>query len=221
MRIFLIFVGLIVAAVVLAAIVAGLRPNTSSPLDSDKEPPPANKQTAQTKDLLTFDQVKEGAVQATLEIEGRGTMTLELYPKAAPKTVAHFVELCKRHFYDGILVHRVVPNFVFQAGDPASKKIDPTLLRGKTSEEVGQQYHLGTGGSGKTVPLEAKLPHNIYTVGLARSADLDSGDSQFYVNLKDNHSLDGQYCVFGQVTKGQDIAQKVQIGDRITRLSIP
>ena len=152
-----------------------------------------------------------------MEIEKKGKITIELLPKFAPKTVAHFLELVNKKFYDGILFHRVVPEFVAQAGDPASKKIDPAKLKGLTSEEVGAQFRLGEGGSGKDVriPLEANTPHDRGTLGLARSSAPDSGDSQFFFNFVANHRLDGNYCVFGKITKGLDIMDKLAIGDRI------
>ena len=101
-----------------------------------------------------YDAFKQGAVRVKMEVEERGTMTLELYPQAAPKTVAHFTDLVKKGFYDGILFHRVIENFMAQTGDPESKKYKPSDLRGMTSEAVGDKYHLGMAGSGQTVPLE-------------------------------------------------------------------
>ena len=168
-----------------------------------------------------FDAVKTGAVRAKLEFEGRSPMTLEFYPQAAPKTVAHITDLIKQHFYDGILVHRVEPGFVIQAGDPESKKLKSDDLRGLSSEDVTNKFHLGAAGSGKTVPLEAKLPHLQYSLGLARSTAEDSGDSQFYINLNDNGtSLDGKYCVFGRIIEGQKTADDIKIGDRIKSFTL-
>lgn len=153
-------------------------------------------------------------------IEKRGTVSIELLPKSAPKTVAHFLKLTEKKFYDGILFHRVVPGFVAQAGDPASKKYKPSDLNGLSSEEIGNKFQLGSGGSGANVPLEAKTPHDRGTLGLARSQAPDSGDSQFFLNLVPNHSLDGNYCVFGKVTKGLDVMDKIQNGDRITSIRV-
>jgi cyclophilin family peptidyl-prolyl cis-trans isomerase len=93
-------------------------------------------------------------------------------------------------------------------------------LHGLTDIQVAQKFALGNGGSGKTVPLEPKLAHERGTVALARSADIDSGDSQFFFNLKANHLLDSQYCVFGRVTKGLDVMDKIELGDRITSLRV-
>jgi cyclophilin family peptidyl-prolyl cis-trans isomerase len=157
--------------------------------------------------LKAFDKVKEGAIRAELEIENRGKMVLELYPKAAPKTVEHVVSLIKQGFYDGIKFHRVEPGFVVQGGDPQSKNLSP---------EEFSANQVGSHGSGKNVPLEATLPHLPNSVGLARAQDPNSGDSQFYINLKDNgDALDGGYCVFGMVVEGADIAPKIEVGDKI------
>jgi peptidyl-prolyl cis-trans isomerase B (cyclophilin B) len=157
-----------------------------------------------------------------MEIEKKGKITIELLPKVAPKTVAHFVGLVNKKFYDGILFHRVEPEFVAQGGDPESKKIDPAKLKGLTSQEVGAQFNLGMGGSGKDVrvPLEANTSHGRGTLGLARSSAPDSGDSQFFFNLKPNPDLDGKYCVFGKITKGLDVIDKIAIGDRIKSIRV-
>jgi cyclophilin family peptidyl-prolyl cis-trans isomerase len=149
--------------------------------------------------------------QVKMVIAQRGTVVFELYPQAAPKTVAHFLELVNKKFYDGIKFHRIVPNFVAQAGDPKSKNLSPSEF---------EAHQVGTGGSGKTVPLEAKLAHERGTLGLARSQDPDSGDSQFYINLKANHDLDNQYCIFGKVIKGMNVVDKIAVGDRIQSMRV-
>src|SRR5579871_717267 len=95
-------------------------PTTTQPTTPSK---PAASDAA--KNTLSFDQARQGAVTVVMDIEGKGQITLELYPKVAPKTVEHFVGLCKKGFYNGILFHRVVLQpqpFVVQAGDPASKQ---------------------------------------------------------------------------------------------------
>jgi len=143
-----------------------------------------------------------------MTIEKRGKITIELYPEEAPKTVAHFLELIKKKFYDGIRVHRVEPDFVVQAGDPQT--------RTKGVDAPG----IGTGGSGKNIPFEGnRRTHETGTVAMALSAPKsDTGDSQFFINLKPNHFLDGSYCVFGKVTKGMDVVKKIEKGDRIVRI---
>src|SRR5438128_1590206 len=80
-------------------------------------------------------------------IAKRGKITVELDQKASPKTVAHFLDLVNRKFYNGILFHRVRPKFMAQAGDPVTKKVDPASLEGKSDEELAQM-NIGSGGSG-------------------------------------------------------------------------
>jgi cyclophilin family peptidyl-prolyl cis-trans isomerase len=227
MRPFLIILGLVLGCIALAAITSHLKTNTADIPMADRPDPNETEKAKMTagitdpKDLLSYDKVTQGAIHATLEIEGRGVMTLELYPQAAPQTVKHLQDLCAQHFYDGLLFHRVVPGFVAQAGDPNSKPIESAKIAGLTEDQITQQYHLGGGGSGKTVPLEAKLPHKQFSLGLARSEATSSGDSQFFINLKDNTSLDGKYCAFGRIVQGAEIANQIKPGDRIKRLSIP
>lgn len=156
----------------------------------------------------------------TMVIAKRGAIVIELYPHAAPKTVAHVVSLVNRKFYDGLLFHRVISEFMAQTGEPRSRNIDGAKLHGLSDLQVAQKYALGNGGSGKTVPLEPKLPHERGTVGLARSRDIDSGDSQFFFNLKANHNLDSGYCVFGKVIKGLEVMDKIELGDRITSVRV-
>lgn len=167
--------------------------------------------------FITAGAPKFNNPHVVMEVEGKGKIEIELLPGLAPKTVAHFLELIDQKFYDGILFHRVEAGFVAQTGDPASKKVDPAKLRGLTSAQIGDQFQLGAGGSGKTVPLEvtAKTSHDRGTVGLARSQDPDSGDSQFFFNLAANHPLDSGYCEFGKVVKGLDVMDALKNGDRI------
>lgn len=159
-----------------------------------------------------FDKVKTSAVRATLEITGRGTLEMEIYPQAAPKTVAHIIELANKNFWDGIKVHRAEAEVV-QMGDPDSKdvKVEDFDLKG-----------IGTHGSGTTVPLEvsAQLPNVKYSLGLARTKDPDSGDSQFFINRMDNPTFDYDYCVFGRVVKGTAIVSQIQKGDVIKHFQV-
>ncbi len=153
-------------------------------------------------------------------IAKRGTIELELLPQAAPKTVAHIVSLVNRKFYDGTLFHRVIKEFMAQAGDPKTRGMDGSLLHGLPDRQVAERYGIGDGGSGKRVPLEPHLPHERGTIVLARSNQVDSGDSQFFFNLKANHTLDQSYCVFGKILKGVDVMDKIEQGDRIVSMRI-
>ncbi|MCW5936187.1 MAG: peptidylprolyl isomerase [Fimbriimonadaceae bacterium] len=154
--------------------------------------------------------------QVTFVVEGRGSFTMEVRIDQAPKIGGHFLDLVDRKFYDRILFHRLVPGFVVQSGDPESKKVTPAWARNHPGESGGTE-NLGEGGSGKSVPFEINdLKHTKYSVGMALESPMDdSGDSQFFINLADNHRLDGSYVVFARVTKGKGVVDKIRRGDRI------
>jgi cyclophilin family peptidyl-prolyl cis-trans isomerase len=130
-----------------------------------------------------------------------GPIVVELYGAQAPKTVNNFVSLAKSGFYSNLVWHRIVKGFVIQTGDP------------NTRNGGGDRSTWGTGGSSQTVPLEINpaLHNDIGYLGMARSSDPNSGSSQFYINLANNNSLDGNYTVFGKVVNsgGMDAANAI------------
>jgi len=114
-----------------------------------------------------------------------GTFSFELYSDDAPQTVAGFIKLAKKGFYDGLIFHRVIDGFMIQGGDPTGT---------------------GSGGPGYTIKAEFnKRKHVAGTVAMARTADPDSAGSQFYLCLAPTPHLDGKYTVFGQVVDGLDV----------------
>jgi len=118
-----------------------------------------------------------------------GTIELELYWKETPKTAESFLYLVNKGYYNDLIFHRIVPNFVIQGGDPMGD---------------------GTGGPGYNVPFEkADTKHLRGSLGMARSQDPNSGGSQFYICLRDLPNLDGNYVVFGKVVKGMDVVDKI------------
>ena len=130
-----------------------------------------------------------------------GKLVVEFYDADAPKTVTNFRKLTKDGFYNGTAFHRVIPGFMIQGGDPLSKQ-DP---RGGS---------VGTGGPGYTVPAEIKHEHKRGTLATARlggsmNPKKDSSGSQFFINVKDNDFLNGDYTVFGNVIAGLDVADKI------------
>ena len=129
-----------------------------------------------------------------------GTIELQLYPNAAPHTVANFINLSESGFYDDLVWHRIVPGFVIQTGDPNTRG-------GLNSTRPSW----GMGGSNTTVPLEinGSLHNYVDYVGMARKADPSSGTSQFYINLANNTNLDGEYTVFGKVISGMNVVQAI------------
>ncbi len=122
-----------------------------------------------------------------------GKITIELRPDLAPKHVAQIKKLISQHFYDGIVFHRVIDGFMAQTGDPT-----------------------GTGSGGSKLPdLKAEFnstPFKRGTLGMARASDPDSANSQFFICLADSSFLNGQYTVFGQVTAGMDVVDKIKKG---------
>lgn len=143
----------------------------------------------------------------------KGTIKAELRVNDAPKTAQNFIDLVNKKFYDGLVFHRVEPDFVIQGGDPAGN---------------------GTGGSGTNIPLEIKcqdgsltegktvtcpvaLPHTDGALAMARAMDPNSASSQFYITIGDQPFLDGNYAVFGYVTEGKDIVRAIERGDAITK----
>jgi len=129
----------------------------------------------------------------------KGKIKIKLLPKAAPKTAENFARLALLGFYDGLIFHRYVEDFVIQGGDPTGT---------------------GRGNAGYTVPLEANAAHDEGAVGLARGPDKDSGSCQFYITLSPQHGLDGNYTVFGKVIEGMDIVKKLRVGDSIIKIDL-
>ncbi len=130
-----------------------------------------------------------------------GKIVIEFYEKDAPKTSANFIKLANDGFYNGTTFHRVIPNFMIQGGDPLSKDAN---ARGRH----------GTGGPGYTTEAEIKRDHKRGTVATARTGDQvnperRSSGSQFFINVKNNDSLNGGYTVFGEVIAGMDVADKI------------
>jgi peptidyl-prolyl cis-trans isomerase B (cyclophilin B) len=156
-----------------------------------------------------------------MQIEGRGKVAIELYQKDAPKTVAHFLQLCKSGFYDGIRFHRIVPGFVAQGGDPGTRKLKAKDLATELHPADYRRLGIGNGGSGKPTPFESNSRvHDPGALSLALTAPKSAtGDSQFFIDLVRNERLDGDYCVFGHVTKGMDVVQKIQQGDKILKIA--
>jgi cyclophilin family peptidyl-prolyl cis-trans isomerase/HEAT repeat protein len=129
----------------------------------------------------------------------QGPIELELKVVESPGAVASFVTLVRQHFYDGLYFHRLVPNFVVQGGDP----------RGD-----------GSGSTPYTLRSElAQLTYGVGAVGLA-SAGKDTESCQFFVTHLPTPHLDGRYPIFAQVVRGLDVVQRLDIGDRITAVTL-
>jgi peptidylprolyl isomerase len=123
-----------------------------------------------------------------------GRVVIELRPDLAPKHVARIKELTREGFYDGIVFHRVIPGFMAQSGDPTGT---------------------GTGGSDKPdLPAEfSNEPFTRGTLGMARTSNPNSANSQFFINFGPTPHLNGQYTVWGQVVEGMDYVDQIATGE--------
>jgi len=131
----------------------------------------------------------------TITMEDNSTITLELYPDKAPNTVNNFVSLVNKGFYDGLIFHRIIPDFMIQGGDPNGN---------------------GTGGPGYSIKgefsengFENDLKHERGVISMARSQLPDSAGSQFFIMVADAPHLDGEYAPFGKVIEGMDVVDKI------------
>lgn len=130
----------------------------------------------------------------------KGDINLKLYPEAAPKTVANFLEKSTSGYYENLTFHRVEKDFVIQGGDP-----------------------LGNGTGGGDIPTElSQIPFTTGSLGVARAGNIKiSNDSQFFICLSDNcRPLTGQYTNFGEVTDGMDVVEAIAIGDKILSIEV-
>ncbi len=131
----------------------------------------------------------------TIVMENGDTMKAELYPQTAPNTVNNFISLVKKGFYDGLIFHRVIKNFMIQGGDPDGN---------------------GTGGPGYGIRGEFAqngfangLHHGPGVLSMARSMMPDSAGSQFFIMHRDAPHLDGAYAAFGKIVEGQEVVDKI------------
>lgn len=163
---------------------------------------------------------------ATMEVEGYGTVKIELYPDQAPETVANFIKLANNGFYNGLTFHRTIPDFMIQGGDKNGDGTgSPTLknLLGDSAED--KEYAI----KGEFLANQVKntIKHKKGTISMARSdysslglneQGYNSAGSQFFIVTTDmTSSLDGSYAAFGQVTEGYDIVEKIANVDVVTR----
>jgi len=166
--------------------------------------PPTGTTTAGAPNMANYDLTTDAEglskAVATMTLEKGGEVKWRFYSNDAPNTVKRITQLISEGFYNGIVYHRVVPGFVVQAGDPTGT---------------------GSGGSGVKQKAEFnKHKHVKGIVSMARTADPDSADSQFFIMLGTADSLDGKYTVIGKVTEGYENVEKIRQGDKIKSFSI-
>lgn len=148
------------------------------------------------KTTFTQEEIKKMSETKAIIETKFGNIELKFFPDVAPNHVKNFIELAKKGFYDGTTFHRVIPGFMIQGGDPNSKNPDRTMH--------------GMGGPGYTIKAEFnKKSHKKGILSMARAADPNSAGSQFFICVADAPFLDGQYTVFGEITSGMDVADKI------------
>lgn len=148
------------------------------------------------------------ATEATLHTN-QGDIVIQLYPDKAPITVTNFLTLAKAKFYDGIKFHRIIAGFMAQVGDPLTK-------------DDAQQPMWGTGGPGYTIPDEFAPDLQFDgpgVVAMANTGAPSTGGSQFFITFDQTSWLNGKHAIFGHVTKGMDVVNKLVIGDQIQSIS--
>lgn len=167
--------------------------------------------------ISTGERVRVGAQVDTAPLivveTSQGSISFVTFPNEAPLTVAHILELVKGGFYDGQRVHRAVPGFVVQFGDPQSRDRNAQALWGRGA----------AASSGKPIgvaEITKRRPNLQGAVGIAHMGEPAKGDSQIYITLARRADLDGQYAVFGQVVDGAEVLSTLQVGDEIRRVYV-
>jgi cyclophilin family peptidyl-prolyl cis-trans isomerase len=200
----------VVSSLLLAAIL-GCKPKEES--TSAKPPPPANapvKEEAPPPEPAPAEATPaetEKSSNPTVEIDTtKGKIVAELHADAAPKTVANFLALAKAGYYDNMVWHRVVPGFVIQTGDGPKK---PTI-----PDEVNVHKHQ-PGALAMAKPGSMSDP--------SRLSAPDSASTQFYISLGDREKtkhLNEEFTVFGQVTEGMEVAEKITQKDKVKTIKV-
>lgn len=143
--------------------------------------------------------VKENPI-VTITMNNDKKIVIELEPKVAPNTVANFVSLVEKGFYDGLIFHRVIPGFMIQGGDPAG------------NGSGGPDYSIK--GEFTKNGFENNLKHERGVISMARTNDPNSAGSQFFIMVEETSQLDGDYAAFGKVIEGMETVDEIVAVDR-------
>lgn len=156
---------------------------------------------------------------ATMEVENFGTIKMELYPDQAPETVANFIALSNRGFYDGLTFHRIVKDFMIQGGDKngngTGNATIADLKDGGEDKDYSIKGEFISNGVNNTLKFEegilamARSDYSQYSSSLSEES-YNSASSQFFIMTKENSSLNGQYTAFGKVIEGMDVVHKIE-----------
>lgn len=200
-----IFIVLLILMVVTTACGGGSKQNSNEPLAGIENNPLEEHKNNNTDGVdadVTTSKNSAGNLNplVTIEMENGGKIEVELYPDIAPNTVNSFVSLIKKGFYDGVIFHRVIPNFMIQGGDPMG---------------------MGIGGPGYMIKGEFSsngfdnpLLHERGVLSMARTPMPDSAGSQFFIMVHDSPFLDGEYAAFGKVLNGMETVDAIVHADR-------
>lgn len=182
------FTALFLGLVLTAALITGCGPKSD-------ESQTDNESSSSGSDETASEELLSGLHHAEIEVDGYGTISLELDADTAPISVTNFVNLAEAGFYDGLTFHRIISGFMIQGGDPNGN---------------------GTGGSDQTIKgefsdngVENDISHVRGVISMARANDPDSASSQFFIVHEDSTFLDGQYAGFGHVTEGMEIVDQI------------
>ena len=186
---------IIIAAAALAAFIAIVAIIYFATQKKPVETTPTTNNAVEMNAVSTSEYAQENDPIVTIEMENGGQMVLQLYPAAAPNTVANFVELAQSGYYNGLTFHRVIPGFMVQGGDP-----EGTGMGGPGYSIKGE-----FAGNG----VENNISHKRGVISMARSSMPDSAGSQFFIMHADANYLDGQYAAFGEVLSGIEVVDEI------------
>ncbi len=150
---------------------------------------PADSASTEVQDIRIVLKTSKGDIEATL------------FASKTPMTVANFLNLAKKGYYDGLMFHRVIPNFMIQGGDPLGTGT------GGPGYKFGDEFH-------------PSLRHNKPGIFSMANAGPGTNGSQFFITHVPTPHLDGKHSVFGEVTKGQDVVNRIARGDKITTINV-
>jgi peptidylprolyl isomerase len=156
--------------------------------------------------ILAAGTASAEGLEITVAGEANGTITIDLFEDIAPLHVEQITALANDGMYDGVVFHRVIDGFMAQTGDVAF---------GDSTDAAFDMRRAGTGGSElDDIPLEATSEKSFTRgmVGMARSQNPNSANSQFFIMFQDGPFLDGQYTIIGEVTAGMDIVDAIKLG---------
>lgn len=187
----------IFTAILFALLLASCENQTTS---EEPEEKPAEDAGKQAEEQTKYPEDVEDNPIVTITMENDEQIIAELYPDIAPNTVTNFVSLIEDGYYNELIFHRVIPEFMIQGGDPEGN---------------------GTGGPGYSIPgefssnnFENELVHKRGVLSMARSNHPDSAGSQFFIMVENSPHLDGEYAAFGKVTEGLEVVDKIVSQER-------